>query len=258
MGIGVLIIGDEILSGRRSDKHLAKAIELLSARGMALDWARYCGDDRPRLVETLQQSFATGDVVFSFGGIGATPDDHTRQSAAAALGLEIALHPEAASLIRATILERRGVEANALQLAMGEFPAGSAIIPNPFNRIPGFAIREHWFLPGFPQMSWPMMEWVLDTHYAHLHHARPWAEQSIAVLDTNESSLIELMRDLESRFGVTVFSLPNLGGEGVPRHIDLGAKGEPEAVEAAMAAMRAALTTRGAPWCELHALPVVE
>lgn len=256
MGIGVLIIGDEILSGRRSDKHLSKAIELLSARGMTLDWARYAGDDRPRLIETLQQSFATGDVVFSFGGIGATPDDHTRQSAAAALGLEIALHPEAASLIRAAILARRGEEATALQLAMGEFPAGSGIIPNPFNQIPGFTIREHWFLPGFPQMSWPMMEWVLDTHYAHLHHARQWAEASIAVLDTNESSLIDLMRDLQDRFGVTVFSLPNLGGEGVPRHIDLGAKGDPAAVDAAMAAMRAALTTRGAPWCELHALPV--
>ncbi|GAB4058633.1 competence/damage-inducible protein A [Uliginosibacterium sediminicola] len=255
MGIGVLIIGDEILSGRRADKHLAKAIELLSARGMALSWARYCGDDRPLLIETLQQSFATGDVVFSFGGIGATPDDHTRQAAAAALGLDIVLHPEAERAIREAIFARRGVEAGPQQLAMGEFPAGSEIIPNPFNQIPGFSIREHWFLPGFPQMSWPMMEAVLDTHYAHLHHLTPWAEASLAVLDTNESALIDLMTDLQERFGVTVFSLPNLGGEGVPRHIDLGAKGEPAAVEAAMAAMREALTARAAPWCELGDLP---
>lgn len=255
MGIGVLIIGDEILSGRRSDKHLAKAIELLGERGMSLDWARYCGDDRPHLIETLRQTFATGDIVFSFGGIGATPDDHTRQASAAALGRELVLHPEAAQEIRAAILARRGVEANATQLMMGEFPQGAELIPNPFNRIPGFTVSGHWFMPGFPEMSWPMMAWVLDTHYAHLHHARAWAEASIAVLDTNESALIDLMRDLESRFGVTIFSLPNFGSEGIPRHIDLGAKGEPEAVSAAMVAMRAALGVRGSPWCELVDLP---
>ena len=255
MKVGVVIIGDEILSGRRKDGHLAKAIELLAERGMSLSWARYCGDDRPLLIETLRQSFATGDAVFSFGGIGATPDDHTRQSAAAALGLELALHPEAASLIHAAIMARRGVAANAQQLAMGEFPVGSAIIPNPFNQIPGFAISNHWFLPGFPQMSWPMMAWVLDTHYAHLHHSNPHAEQSLAVLDTNESALINLMLELQERFGVTVFSLPNLGSETVPRHIDLGAKGTPEAVADAMVAMREALTQMGAPWCELAELP---
>lgn len=78
MGTGAIIIGDEILSGRRTDKHFAKVIELLSARGMALDWARYLGDDRGRLTMTLRRSFASGDIVFSFGGIGVTPDDHTR------------------------------------------------------------------------------------------------------------------------------------------------------------------------------------
>jgi molybdopterin-biosynthesis enzyme MoeA-like protein len=90
---GLIIVGDEILSGKRQDKHLAKVIELLSARGLALAWVRYVGDDRPRITAALREAFASGDIVFSCGGIGATPDDHTRQCAAAALGRPLELHP---------------------------------------------------------------------------------------------------------------------------------------------------------------------
>ena len=245
MRVGVVIIGDEILSGRRQDKHLAKAIELLAARGMRLSWARYCGDDRPRLVETLKQSFATGDLVFSFGGIGATPDDHTRQSAAAALGVALALHPEAEREIRS----RFGEETTAHRLRMGEFPEGSRIIPNPYNRIPGFSFEDHHFVPGFPQMAWPMMEWVLDTQYAHLHNADAHAEDSIIVYEALEGHLVDLMAGLESDFsGVTIFSLPTLAEGKARRFIELGAKGAPEIVAAAMDAMRTEITKRGYEW----------
>ena len=81
---GLIIIGDEILSGKRQDKHLPKVIDLLKARGLGLAWARYVGDDRRQITAALKDAFASGDVVFSCGGIGATPDDHTRQCAAAA------------------------------------------------------------------------------------------------------------------------------------------------------------------------------
>ena len=81
MNFGLLIIGDEILSGKRQDKHLPKVIELLAARGLALSWARYVGDDPARITADLKDAFCSGDVVFSCGGIGATPDDHTRQCA---------------------------------------------------------------------------------------------------------------------------------------------------------------------------------
>ncbi|MBL8490441.1 MAG: competence/damage-inducible protein A, partial [Rhodocyclaceae bacterium] len=80
--IGILIIGDEIMRGKRRDGHFAKAVEILGERGLRLSWARHLGDDRPRLVAALAQSFASADLVFSFGGIGVTPDDHTRQAAA--------------------------------------------------------------------------------------------------------------------------------------------------------------------------------
>ena len=90
-GAAILIIGDEILSGKRADKHLPKAIELLSARGLQLAYAHYLGDDPARITAALSHAFASGDAVFSFGGIGATPDDHTRQCAAAALAQTIGI-----------------------------------------------------------------------------------------------------------------------------------------------------------------------
>ena len=129
---GAIIIGDELLSGRREDKHLGKVLELLKARGLRLASVRYVGDERPRLVQTLRESFATGDIVFSFGGIGATPDDHTRQAAAEALGLPLALHPEAEAEIRA----RFGDETTPQRLQMGVYPEGSEIIPNPLHLAP--------------------------------------------------------------------------------------------------------------------------
>jgi molybdopterin-biosynthesis enzyme MoeA-like protein len=178
MNIGLIIVGDEILSGKRQDKHLAKVIELLAARGLMLDWARYVGDDRARITADLRHAFACGDLVFSCGGIGATPDDHTRQCAAAALGVPLELHPQARDLI---VERMRDVAAeqgqpfeperadNVHRLNMGVFPAGAHIIPNPYNKIPGFSVGDVHFVPGFPVMAWPMIEWVLDTRYAHLH-----------------------------------------------------------------------------------------
>ena len=149
MNIGLIIIGDEILSGKRQDKHLSKVIEMLAARGLALSWARYVGDDRARITEALAQAFASGDLVFSCGGIGATPDDHTRQCAAAALGLPLELHPEAKELILQRMRDMAAEQGkvfdpdradNVHRLNMGVFPRGAAIVPNPFNKIPGFTV----------------------------------------------------------------------------------------------------------------------
>ncbi|KAF7598282.1 MAG: competence/damage-inducible protein A [Candidatus Dactylopiibacterium carminicum] len=244
MAFGAIIIGDEILSGRRQDKHLVKLIELLAARGLSLAWARYCGDDRAQLTALLRESLAGDDIVFSFGGIGATPDDHTRQSAAAAAGVALVLHPEAEAAIR----ERFGDETTPLRLRMGEFPAGSRIIPNPYNRIPGFAYGRHHFLPGFPEMAWPMAAWILDTWYADLHDTQARVEASVIVYGAREGDLIPFMEALEAEHGVSIFSLPSLGTVTQPRHIELGAKGEVAAVEAAMALIKAEMTRRGLVW----------
>jgi molybdopterin-biosynthesis enzyme MoeA-like protein len=256
MAIGLIIIGDEILSGKRADKHFPKVVELLSARGLQLGWAEYLGDDRERITATLKRTFAGGDIVFSCGGIGATPDDHTRQCAAAALGVPLALHPEAKARIEeriADVAREAGKEPdyaapdNAHRLKMGEFPQGAAIIPNPYNKIPGFSIGlnktgGHHFVPGFPVMAWPMIEWVLDTHYPHLFRQAAWLERSVLVFEMAESTLTPLMEQIEAEFRqVKVFSLPSVGDEKMRRHIELGVKGEPLQVALAFEKMLAAL-----------------
>jgi molybdopterin-biosynthesis enzyme MoeA-like protein len=248
MAFGAIIIGDEILSGRRADKHLSKLVELLGARGLKLAWARYVGDEQARLTDTLRQSFATDDVVFSFGGIGATPDDRTRQSAAAALGVELALHPQAEAIMR----EKFGAEINEHRLQMGVFPLGSEIIPNPYNQIPGFSINNHFFVPGFPVMAWPMVEWVLDTHFRQLHHVDDYVEAAITVWDAYEGKLIDLMEAITADYpDATLFSLPTVvEAAGDRRSIELGMKGPQACVVAAMNRIKAEVSRRGYAWQE--------
>ena len=244
-GWGAIIIGDEIMRGKRQDRHFAKVVEVMAARGLHLDWVQYLGDDRTRLTDTLRRTLAGGDVVFSFGGIGVTPDDHTRQAAAAAADVPLQLHPEADREIRARMLELNQ-EVTPARLELGTFPAGSRIIPNPFNRIPGFSFARHHFLPGFPQMAWPMLEWVLDTHYRDRFRRGAELELALIVWEGLESQLLDLMRRIEADYaGVTVFSLPSLGSETVRRHIELGVRGAPALAESAFATMRAELEHRG-------------
>jgi molybdopterin-biosynthesis enzyme MoeA-like protein len=263
MKFGCIIIGDEILSGKRQDKHLPKVIELLSARGLKLAWAEYLGDDAALCESTFRRTFALADtVVFSMGGIGATPDDHTRQCAGQALGLPLQLHAEAKRLIEERSAEM-GQPVTPQRLMMGEFPAGAGIIPNPYNKIAGFAMaglrgsaaaqaagNAHYFVPGFPVMAWPMVEWVLDTHYKHLHHATPHAELSVWVYGVGESQLIDMMKAVERDFGVTAFSLPSVPTATERARIEFGVKGDPAKVAQAMEVLDAGLKTIGA---EVHA-----
>ena len=248
---GLLVIGDEILSGKRVDKHLSKVIELLKSRGLQLDYAEYLGDSPQRITDSLRRAFASGDVVFSTGGIGATPDDHTRQSAARALGVALALHPEAKLLIeeRMQDVARQNntvydpaAQDNKHRLNMGVFPVGARLIPNPYNKIPGFSVADVHFVPGFPVMAWPMVEWVLDQRYAHLFAQRSWQEQSVIVFGAMEAALTPLMEQIElNHQQIKVFSLPSVDHPTYGRHIELGVKGPPEAVATAYAEMKQAL-----------------
>jgi len=243
---GAIIIGDEILSGKRQDKHFAKVAELLGARGLRLSWVEYLGDDRTRLAATFRRTMAAGDVVFSFGGIGNTPDDHTRQAVAAALDVPLAIHPDAEAEIRV----RFGDDITPERLLLGTFPVGSQIIPNPFNRIPGFMVREHYFVPGFPQMSHPMIEWVLDTFYAELFTSGTMTEKALLLTGPNayESALLDLMEHIVAAYpGLRLFSLPSLVGH-ERRHLELGVEGDPVLVDQAMEEIRLEIERRGVQW----------
>mgnify|MGYP000205657394 CR=1 FL=1 len=239
---GAYIIGDEILSGKRQDAHLSRVIQTLSARGLQLGWAEYLGDDQHRIAQSINRSMERGDIVFSFGGIGATPDDFTRQAAAEAAGLPIERHPGAVAEIEA----RFGEAAYPKRVLMADFPKGADLIPNPVNRVAGFSLSSHYFMPGFPEMAWPMMEWVLDTHYAHLFHQQVIVEKAIVVWDAGESQLIDLMNHIVAGHPeVKLFSLPKLDTR---RTIELGVKGQADKVAAAMAEITHGVTQAGFPW----------
>jgi molybdopterin-biosynthesis enzyme MoeA-like protein len=245
MRVGAIIIGDEIIVGKRADKHFAKLIGILAARGMKLSWCEYLGDIPELITATLRRTLASKDIVFSFGGIGATPDDHTRQCAADALGVDLELHPDAEAAIRS----RTDMIVTPQRLKMGEFPRGARIIPNSYNRIPGFSAGDHHFVPGFPVMAWPMVEWVLDTYYPSLFHRVPESEESIMVYDMAESTITPLMLEIESRFlGLKSFSLPSMGENGVRRHIELGVRGVPDEVAPAIERMKEGIAALGGRW----------
>jgi molybdopterin-biosynthesis enzyme MoeA-like protein len=242
---GLIVIGDEIMRGKRQDKHMAKFVEIFAVRGLHLSWVQYLGDERPRLIETLKRTLDSGEAVFSCGGIGVTPDDHTRPAAAAAAGVPLELNPNAEREIRARMAEM-GQPVTAARLELGTVPQGSRIIPNPFNRIPGFSYRDHHFLPGFPQMAWPMAEWVLDTYYADDFRTIAEAEAAILVWDGLEGNMLDLMRRTETDFpGIIVFSLPTFGSETVRRHVELGVRGEPGAVAQAIEVLKTGVIALG-------------
>ena len=242
---GALIIGDEILSGKRQDKHFPRIIEILQARGLGLDWGMYLPDEPAVITAVLSSTLARDDIVFCFGGIGATPDDHTRQCAAKAAGVELALHPDA----RREIEARFGTEAYPRRIEMGVFPAGSRIVPNPYNRVPGFSYARHHFFPGFPEMAWPMMEWVLDNEYPYLHNQQPPVDVAIVVKDAGESQLIDLMNACIASYpGVKLFSLPSFTPAG--RRIELGVKGNEAEALRALDFLKVGVTALGFGWEE--------
>ncbi|MDQ7016836.1 MAG: molybdopterin-binding protein [Gammaproteobacteria bacterium] len=227
MNFGVVLVGDELLNGRRVDRHLAKVIKLLSERGLSLNWVRMVGDQFEGLRDCFGQTLATEDVVFSFGGIGATPDDITRQCAAAAAGVELQRHPDAQAEIEAQF----GEGAYPTRILMADVPQGSRIIPNPINRVAGFSFARHHFVPGFPNMAWPMIEWVLDHEYGHLFHQQKTSQRIYQLSGAFENLLVPHMERLLKLFpAVSLSSLPNTEER---RQIEFSLKGTHAEVEKA-------------------------
>jgi molybdopterin-biosynthesis enzyme MoeA-like protein len=240
MEIGIIVIGDEILSGRRRDKHFAHCVETLAARRLRLDWALVIGDDASGLTRQLRGVRQTGDLCVTFGGIGATPDDLTRQSMAQAYEVPVERHREAQSLIEAQF----GADAYPARILMADLPRGAQLIPNPVNSVPGFYMGTVYCVPGFPHMAWPMLEWVLQQNATRLVPNRPY-ERTVIVHDVPESALVPWMQGFQQRHPeVKLFSLPHLRDDG-GREVELGVKGAPPALARAYADLQAMIRERG-------------
>ncbi len=242
VAIGLIIIGDEILSGRYKDKHLSSVIQILSERGLKLDWARYLADDPEAIARTLKEAYAARDIVFCCGGIGSTPDDYTRQSAAVAFGRPLVMHPEARAEIEKRIREvsenpdKPDYDSpdNVRRLMMGEFPEGSVIIPNPVSHFPGFSFGTLYFVPGFPQMAHPMIAWALDMYHREIFNTGSEEILSVNVRGVGEAAVTPLLEHLVASFPeVKFFSLPHMGAKRSDNYIELGVKGKKGKVEAA-------------------------
>jgi molybdopterin-biosynthesis enzyme MoeA-like protein len=220
---------------------LSHVIGTLESRGLQVAWSQQVRDDRKRLVHALQFTQQDDIPVLCFGGIGATPDDQTRQAAAEAFGTTLVRHPEALELIE----QQFGEAAYPNRVLMADLPEDCLLIPNGFNRIPGFTLYDHHFFPGFPKMAWPMLEWVLDRYYPFAEPAL--VERSLIVLDVAESDLIELMQTMVSDHPQTkLFSLPHMGET---KSIEVGFRGQPAAVETAFKQLVSSLDSLG---CEFR------
>ncbi len=243
-GIGLFIVGDEILEGRRKDAHLQAVIHILKCRGLSLSWVRIVGDELELLVDSFRETLKYPGWVFSTGGIGGTPDDLTRSAVAAAAGVNLKPHPEGLELLKA----RFGEDLTQERQRMVEFPEGAELIPNPVNQIPGFSYKRHYFVPGFPQMAAPMIEWVLDNNYPGLAGEKR-AEYSLRIAGTPESRLIPLMEKILALYpDIKVFSLPSIGVEKYT--IELGVKGPAEKAREAWEVLKAGLGEMNIVWDE--------
>jgi len=233
---GLVVVGDEILDGRRRDRHFDFFRGLLAEHGHSLHWMEILPDDPILLTARLRQTMEEGRPVFCCGGIGATPDDHTRGCAAEAAGVPLVRHPQAEALI----VERFGESARPHRLRMADLPEGAELIPNPVNQVPGFSLRRHHFLPGFPEMAHPMAAWVLECRYGDEEGE---TVRSLRVPDVTENALMPLLQELDAAWpGVKLFSLPR---RGEAPFVELGFRGPLKEVAAAFEALRKGLEKGG-------------
>lgn len=239
-GFGLIVIGTEVLDGRREDAHVPYARRLLADWNIELAWCMILRDEAALIESQLEWAFRRPEPFFCCGGIGATPDDLTRDCAARALGAAPAYHPRGVAILKA----RFGDDATPARLLMVRFPEGSDLIPNPVNQVPGFTIRNGHFLPGFPSMAQPMMRWVLDNLY---DAASPRTAVTLVLPHAREADLVSLMeRFIEAHPDVGFSSLPVLNGSETAVH--LGIKGLPAAVARAADALKTALDQAGVEW----------
>lgn len=198
-----VIIGSEILNARRIDKHFAFVRDALIARGHVLYASLTIKDDSRLIRDTFTMVRDDPDaVMFSFGGIGSTPDDLTRAIAAEVFG-DGKLYPH--ERFRSDIIERFGDAAYPHRIHMADLPCGAGLLHNVVNNMSGFFLDErYFFMPGFPEMSHPMVNEALERFYPR---SAPTFRQTL-IAQTSENTLIDVMKRLPA--SIDFSSLPML------------------------------------------------
>ena len=241
-GFGLIIIGSEILDGRIQDKHFENTRRLLSERNHAMHYSMILKDDPGLILEKLQWAMKREEPFFCCGGIGATPDDYTRQCAADATGVPLQFHEQGLEILR----NRPGFEMTPSRMKMVEFPRGAELIPNPVNQIPGFSIASGYFVPGFPSMAEPMTAWVLDTHF---EAGKATVSCTLILPGAKEADLVPIMETFTRNHPhVTFSSLPKFVDGGTEVH--LGISGLPHDFESGLKDLVEAIEGQGLKWRE--------
>ena len=157
----LIIIGDEILSGRTQDKNVGQIASWLNVQGIRLREVRVIADDEAAIVEAVNILRTRNDYLFTTGGIGPTHDDITVDAIAAALGVEVIVHPEARAILERYYETRGGL--NEGRLRMARVPAGADLIPNRFSGAPGIHVGNIFIMAGVPHITAGMLDALTGT-----------------------------------------------------------------------------------------------
>lgn len=186
----LVVIGDEILSGRTHDKNIAQVATWLQVQGIRLKEVRVVADETPAIVEAVNALRARNDYLFTTGGIGPTHDDITVDSIAEALGVPASVHPEARAILEA-YYETRGGLTDA-RLRMARTPEGASLIPNRYTGAPGIRIQNIFIMAGVPSIAAGM----LDALSGQLEGGAPLLSETIGCW-VGESEVADLLRETE-------------------------------------------------------------
>ena len=198
----LLVIGDEILSGRTQDKNVGQVALWLNNQGIRLAEVRIVPDDQARIADAVNALRSAYDYLFTTGGIGPTHDDITVDSIAAAFGVPVIIHPEARRILEAYYANRGGV--TDARLRMARVPEGAELLPNRLSGAPGVKMGNVYILAGVPSIAANMLE-ALD---GHLEGGRPMISLTIGAYAA-ESEVADLLREAEAAHpGVAIGSYP--------------------------------------------------
>ena len=198
----LLVIGDEILSGRTQDKNIAQVAAWLGVQGIRLAEVRVVADDTAAIVEAVNTLRARNDYLFTTSGIGPTHDDITVDAVAEALGVEVVVHPEARAILERYYESRGGV--NEARLRMARVPSGAELIPNRMSGAPGIQIGNVFLMAGVPSITAGM----LDALTGKLEGGLPLLSQTVGSW-AMESEVADLLRETErANEGCVIGSYP--------------------------------------------------